>query len=112
MASFPGVKYAPLHYRNIEKVKSEALNTSGGNFEATCTLSTEAIADLTWWKTATLKNWVHPLPISLEIKNDACTGSNNTSGGWGATCDNITCGGEWELREQSYHINTRELPAV
>ena len=75
VSSFPAVKYAPLHYRSIEKVKSEALDFSKGNFEAKCFLSPEPKVELTWWKTASLTNWIHRPPISIEIETDACKGN-------------------------------------
>lgn len=114
VSSFPAVKYAPLHYRHIEKVKSEALALNKGDFEAHCCLTPEAISDLTWWKSAILINWIHTPPITLELETDACTGdsSTNSSGGWGATCKGEKCGGAWNLEEQTFHINTRELLAI
>lgn len=114
VASFPAVKYAQLHYRHIEKVKSEALALNKGNFEAKCVLTLDAITDLTWWKSASFKNWIHPPLITLELKTDACTGDSsiNSSGGWGATCKGEKCGGAWNLEEQTFHINTRELLAI
>ena len=114
VSSFPAVKFAQLHYRHIEKVKSEALTKNRGNYEAKCQLSDESQAELKWWKTANLKNWISPPPIILEMKTDASTGdfSPNSFGGWEATCEGIQCGGAWDTIEQTYHINTRELLAI
>ena len=106
------MKYAPLHYRNVEKIKSDALKLNKGNFEATCVLKTEEKLDLEWWKTSTLENWIHPPPITIEISTDACTGKLGSSGGWGAAFKEIKCGGAWSFEEQDYHINTRERLAI
>ena len=53
-------------------------------------------------------------PILLEIGTDACTGktSSNSSGGWGASYHDLTCGGAWDQKEQLNHINIRELKAT
>lgn len=112
VSSFPAIKFAPLHYRYIEKVKSEALTANKGNFEATCTLTDQAICDLKWWKNAKFSKWIHPPCITLEIMCDASTGGNTSTGAWGAICNNIPCGGAWNVQEQSYHINVRELLAI
>ena len=58
------------------------------------------------------KNWIHTPPIALEISTDACTGNKSSSGGWGASYKELTCGGAWDTYEQTFHINTRELLAV
>ena len=47
--SFPGVLHGPIYYRNLEKDKSTALANNKGNFDAHMKLSTQAIAELTWW---------------------------------------------------------------
>ena len=112
VSTFPAVKYAALHYRNIEKVKTHALVLNQGNFEAKCSLNNEAKLELNWWKTATLKNWIHPPNISVKITCDASTGGNSFVGAWGAVCNSVTCGGAWDLVEQTYHINIRELLAI
>lgn len=51
VAAFPAVQWGPLYYRQLEKVKSEALNRSGGNFEAICitSFSMKAERELKWW---------------------------------------------------------------
>ena len=38
-ASFPAVMYGPLHYRNIDMDKNDALRESKGNFNCSMTLS-------------------------------------------------------------------------
>lgn len=112
VAAFPAVKFAPLHYRFIEKVKTDALVLNNGNFEASCCLSEPAMSDLIWWKNAQYENWIHPPKISLELRCDASTGGKNSSGAWGAVCQGVKTGGAWNLQEQGYHINVRELIAI
>ena len=49
VSSFPWVLHVPLYYRNLEKDKSTALANNKRNFDAHMKLSTQAIAELTWW---------------------------------------------------------------
>ena len=100
VSTFPAVKCAALHYRNIEKVKTHALVLNQGNFEAKCSLNNEAKLELNWWKTATLKIWIHPPKISVKITCDASTGGNSFVGAWGAVYNSVTSGGAWDLVEQ------------
>ena len=49
VASFPGVLYGKLFYRQLDNEKSLALKESAGNFEAKMKLSPLAREDLNWW---------------------------------------------------------------
>ena len=49
VASFPGVMYGPLYYRQLEIEKVAALKQNQGNFEAIMILSVMARSDLHWW---------------------------------------------------------------
>ena len=49
VASFPGVMYGPLYYRQLEIEKVAALKQNQGNFEASMILSDMARSDLHWW---------------------------------------------------------------
>ena len=49
VASFPGVMYGPLYYRQLEIEKAIALKQKQGNFEASMILSDLARSDLHWW---------------------------------------------------------------
>ena len=49
VAMFPGAEFGPLHYREIEKNKSYALQLNRGNYEANMSLDEGAKADLDWW---------------------------------------------------------------
>ena len=51
VATFPGVRFGPLHYRELEKEKSNALKINKGNYSAHTTLSIRAKCELTWWIT-------------------------------------------------------------
>ena len=49
VASFLGVMYGPLYYRQLEIEKIAALKQNQGNFEASLILSDMARSDLRWW---------------------------------------------------------------
>ena len=49
MSSLPGVEYGPLHYRSLERDKTDALKENKGNFGASMTLSQNARENLYWW---------------------------------------------------------------
>ena len=46
VASFPGIQYGPLWYRNMENDKIEGLKMSKGNFDANIQLSEMALAEI------------------------------------------------------------------
>lgn len=73
VASFPGVMYGPLYYRQLEIEKVAALKQSRGNFEATMNLSDMAKSDLHWWIeniTTTSNQTTHGNP-QLTVYSDA-----------------------------------------
>ena len=105
ISSFPGVLYGPLYYRSLEKDKTAALAKHKGNFDAKMRVSTQGIAELTWWSTHVLdacKPISHSEPC-MVLTTDA------SKKGWGAECHNISTGGLWSNSEASEHINYLEL---
>ena len=50
VASFPGVMYGPLYYRELDKDKTQALKEAKGDFDATMALSQSAKTELHWWE--------------------------------------------------------------
>ena len=49
VANFPGVEFGPLHYRNLEKDKIQALTASKGNYQGRVQLSKSSRGELQWW---------------------------------------------------------------
>ena len=50
VAAFPGVKWGPLHYKEMERQKTLAQKQNAGNSDAICSsLSKEADRELDWW---------------------------------------------------------------
>ena len=49
VSCFPGVMWGPLHYRQLESDKTEALKNSQGNFNEIMQISEAAKKDIAWW---------------------------------------------------------------
>ena len=49
VANFPGVEFGPLHYRNLEKDKVQALTASKGYYQGQVQLSKRSRGELQWW---------------------------------------------------------------
>ena len=49
VAAFPGVIQGPLYYRQLDMLKSKALEENSGNFDALTCLTEGARKELDWW---------------------------------------------------------------
>ena len=108
VASFPAVMYGPLHYRQLEKEKKEALKQNAGNFEGHMTLSSPAKDELTWW----IDNTDEAFNVIQQRDPDITLTSDASNTGWGCTCLQERSGGEWLPEEREFHINYLELKAA
>ena len=109
VASFQAVLGGPLHYRQLENVKSIALRKHKGNFDAYTKITEKAREELNWW-IQNVNDSYFPLEMSkpeIELKTDA-----SSSGGWGAYCESIEAGGRWTREEKEFNINCLELLAI
>ena len=108
VSSLPGVEHGPLHYRSLERDKSNALRENKGNFGSSMTLSPSSKAELNWWITNV--NTSHKLishgEPELLIQTDASTH------GWGGVRGEQRTGGRWNQQEAFHHMNYLELLAV
>ena len=52
VSSLPAIQYGAHYYRSLEIDKNTALQQNNGNYEATMTLSSESVSDLSWWVTS------------------------------------------------------------
>ena len=108
VSSFPGVMYGPLHYRQLEKNKSEALKLHNNNFDASVTLSSESKAEIEWW--------IHNLHSCFNVVThgspDIIFSSDASKTGWGGEVCGQTCRGLWTSSESQQHINCLELLAA
>ena len=48
-STFPGNKFGPLYYRELDKCKTLRLKKAKGTFDTPIKLTKEAILDLQWW---------------------------------------------------------------
>ena len=48
---FPGVKYGPLYFRQLEREKTLALRYNKGDYDAFMVVSDKACNELMWWNT-------------------------------------------------------------
>lgn len=108
VASFSGVEYGPLFYRELEKEKANCLSNCSGNFDASMFITDSMRLDLDWWienlPTASRKI-SHGTPRKVIVSDASKTG-------WGATCAGMKIGGRWTSEESSHHINYLELLAI
>ena len=88
-------------------IKTNALATQAGNFDAHVQLSEDGIQELTWWKREVdaLSNWISPPPIAHAM---SCDASNFA---WGVHFI-TTSGGSWNAYEVTLHINVKEMLAI
>lgn len=99
---------APLHYRNLQMMKSKGL-LRNQSYETCVSLPPECKEELRWW-IFHLRDWnsrtiISPHP-DLTIETDA----SNT--GWGAATQGLVAKGCWTLADKELHINAKELLAV
>ena len=108
IASFPAVKYGPLHFRFIEACKSKAVKCNHGNYNALMTLDQKSIDNLTWWVNNIYPSYndIFKGPPSASLYTDA------SNLGWGAIYNSASTRGSWNKKEQSLHINALELKAI
>ena len=107
-SSFPGVKFGPLYYRNLDREKTIALKKHFGNFKSMMTLTADADEELKWWSSNVLKSYNniwHKNP-NFIISTDA------SKSGWGAVWEKNTASGLWLIEEAVCHINELEISAI
>lgn len=108
VSSFSAVEFGPLHYRDIEKDKTSALQMERGDYDSQMYITSRIKEELSWW--------IENLPSQKRRISHGnpeiiitCDASNL---GWGAVCNGIEIGGRWEKHEAENHINFLELLAA
>ena len=104
VSSLPGVQFGCLHYRQLEKDKSRALQLCKGNYDGPVTLSDDSRSELEWWVNNVTSSF---MPITQD-KPDFILTTDASKIGWEAVCGDHKTGGCWDLDEQQYHINYLE----
>lgn len=107
VAAGDSVLNAPLHYKYLEVLRNDALQRTGGDYDAFLCLDDRAKGLIAWW-TTNIHTCIRSLLTSapdLVITTDA------SMSGWGACAGDNVVGGHWADSEKE-HINILELKAV
>ena len=109
MAAEPGIEYAPLYYKLLEKVKEEQLKLHKGNFDNFMSIPSHIVPTINWWITNITSSYklISHGPPQMVLYSDA---SNKAWGAFNKT-NNIRTRGKWSAEEQEFHINILELKA-
>lgn len=103
-STIPAMFTAPLHYRELQSLKHQALQSGG--YSSLVTLSEGAKNDLEWWISNLDK--MNGQPIHQDLPALIIT-TDASLFGWGAHCQGCKIGGPWSEEEKSHHINYLEL---
>ena len=109
VASEPGVRYAPLFYKPLEKIKENNLSWKRGHYDSFMKVTPEIRTHIQWWLD-NLDNSFKP----IEVEEPAIVMSTDSSlMGWGAciVSENKSTNGVWSIKEKEMHINILEIQA-
>ena len=107
-SSFIGAPLGKLNYRSLERTKLQALKVQKGNYEKFTDLTESCKKGLTWWK-----NNIFNSESPILMDNPTHTLSTDASLlGQGASFENESTGGQFNLEECKLHISVLELKAV
>jgi hypothetical protein len=108
-AASPGVRYATLYIRPLEKIKEKQLKIHSGNFDSFMSIPNTLFDTIQWWIDNLRKsfNTITITPPTINIYTDA---SLKMYGAHDKT-NNLNTQGYWSVDEQKMHINVLELKA-
>jgi len=111
VSTFPGVKYGPLHYREMEKAKICSLQMNEQDYDAVVQINSDIKSELAWWieNLGEASNDIMKGPVEVELMTDA------TLEHWGAKCGLHSTGGDFSVEEKYWshgNINACELLAI
>ena len=100
---------APLHYRQLQMLRTKALLRGSQNYGTKIDLNEQCRDELMWWIHYLIewngKSILRPCP-------DLVITSDSSKIGWGAICNRVTTQGQWSMAESEKHINALELTAA
>lgn len=111
VSSFPGVQYGPLHYRNLELAKIQALKIARGKYDSMMDVTDDMKNDITWW----LNYLEAAFGLILRDNPDIVLNTDAFLQGWGAVCEDLTAQGQFlpsEIQQNGANINALELLAI
>lgn len=109
VAYSPGLEYAWLHIRHLERDRNVGLSLAAGDYEGYTYVRKESVEDINWWLT---KLPTQTRKIRLEIPTLVIHADASGKHGWGATFQGRNAGARWSFEESQYDINVKELLAV
>lgn len=112
IAALPAYTYGKLYYRNIESCKIDALKINKGHYDRKCSLTEEAIHDLTFWETCAHKDNGTPVHSSSPLDVIYTDASLSM---WGAVLGENHVGSAWKYQDlelTNSNINALEILAV
>ena len=107
-SSFMAVPFGKLHYRALERFKTQSLKIHKGKFDRKVSLNPEARLDILWWRDNIKGSWS---PI-IRNNADIVKTTDASTIGWGAAKGEISTGGHFTETEKEQHINVLELMAA
>ncbi|CAG2191649.1 unnamed protein product [Mytilus edulis] len=110
VASEPGVKYAPLYFKDLEHFKDKSLKGNQGNFDAIIELDIRSKELLHWW----IDNIMFSYKSMTISQPSVIFYSDASKTGWGGfnKTYQLTDNGFWTHDEILEHINFLELKAA
>ncbi|CAC5380671.1 unnamed protein product [Mytilus coruscus] len=110
VASEPGVKYAPLYFKDLEHFKDKSLKGNQGNFDAIIELDIRSKELLHWW----IDNIMFSYKSMSISQPSVIFYSDASKTGWGGfnKTYQLTDNGFWTHDEILEHINFLELKAA
>jgi hypothetical protein len=104
----PATKYGKAHYRSLETARNFALGRSAGNFDASCTIPSFCLQDLTWWQNLKqpIQNTFASRQFSAHFTTDA------SMEGWAGVFGSKKVSGIWDEVDDQVEIAFLELKAV
>ena len=108
IATFSGVDYGRLYYRNLESNKIQALKHSKGNFDGSMIVTQDMREDLSWW----IDNIDTQVRVIRRTSPDITISTDSSMLGWGCTTESEEFNGLWDIQERTHHINVLEVKAI
>lgn len=102
------VEYGGNHFKNLERDQITALKQACGNFDSMMSISDEGKQDLRWWLLNIEFSYApvrHENPCHVMF-------ADASNLGWGAVMKDQKIQAEWDMEQQSFHINVKELLAI
>ena len=110
-ATIKAILPAPLQYRHLQHLKSQALHQNNQSYEIVVDLSVECKQELSWWaESITVWKGRSVLKLRPDLAINTTTDASHMD--WGAHCNSVKTQGLWTDEKKKLHINALEIEAV